>query len=262
MNAAQASPNDGLIDITIETRRYHHGMSLSHHDLAPGEYVVVSVADQGSGIPASALPHIFEPFFTTKAKSGGTGLGLAAVHGHVTGMRGRIDVESAPDQGTRFRLFFPAVNRIPLPLAQFFDERTVPLGKGEVVLIAQSDTDLRLLYEEKIAALGYEPFGFATFAALKRHLSSPSRQADLVLLDLDLWPGLPDLGAVVDEFRPIPTLFLADPERSGLDHHRLSKVPILKKPVSSLNLATTLSSMIGKGTGSRQHAHEPDLRPL
>ncbi len=250
MNAAQASSSQGQIEVAIETMNYQNKLCLSHGELSAGEYVVVSVADRGSGIPQSILPHIFEPFFTTKAKSGGTGLGLAAVHGHVTGMRGRIDVESQPNKGTRFRLFFPKVNKKPVPLAQL-KERTVPLGNGEVVLIAQSDTNLRLMYEEKVAALGYEPIGFSNLPALKRWLTTADRKPDLVLLDLDLWPRLPNLTDVLDELRPLATLFLADRDQVSVGRAS-GQISMLRKPISSVNLATALFNTIGRQVPERQ----------
>ncbi|RUV29329.1 sensor histidine kinase, partial [Mesorhizobium sp. M1A.T.Ca.IN.004.03.1.1] len=76
-------------------------------------------ADNGSGISPETLPHIFEPFFTTKAAIGGTGLGLAAVHGLVTAMDGRINVTSSPGMGTSFEVYFPHSSLPPTPTSQF-----------------------------------------------------------------------------------------------------------------------------------------------
>lgn len=245
MNAAQASPEDGHIEISLGKVGFTGPISLSHGELRGGDYVLVSVKDDGNGIPPNVLPHIFEPFFTTRSKSGGTGLGLAAVHGHVTGMNGRIDVESRPFAGTEFKLYFPITNDAPIPLGQFFNERT-PLGAGQLVLIAQRDTGLRLMYEEKIAALKYEPVGFANITALKRWLAASDRLPDLILLDLDLWQDSPDLGRIIKEFDKIPILFLADPEWDGLDTQASDQISVLRKPVSSISLATALFGRIEK----------------
>lgn len=246
MNAAQASAEEGHIEISLKKVEFGNVTSLSHSELPRGDYVLLSVKDNGDGIAKSILPHIFEPFFTTRAKSGGTGLGLAAVHGHVTGMNGRIDVESRPSEGTEFKLYFPAIYEDPVPLGQFFNERTIPLGTGQLVLLAQRDTSLRLMYEEKIAALQYEPVGFASMAALKRWLAAAGRLPDLVLLDLDLWQDTPDLGKIVKEFEMIPILFLADPGRDGNGARPLDRISLLRKPVSSISLATALFNKIGR----------------
>ncbi len=251
MNAAQASGTSGHVDISVEAAEVAVAIPLSHGELSAGGYLVVSVSDNGSGIAQSVLPHIFEPFFTTKAKMGGTGLGLAAVHGHVTGMNGKIDVESRPQDGTRFRLYFPIARDAPIPLAQFFNERTVPMGTGQTVLIAQRDTGLRLMYEEKIAALGYEPVGFSDLSSLRQWVVGSNRNPDLILLDLDLWQSVPNLKEVVREFQPVATLFMTDPERDGLDPRASAEISLLRKPISSNSLATSLFKMIERGVATQ-----------
>ncbi|MDT0136179.1 ATP-binding protein [Acidovorax sp. PRC11] len=81
--------------------------------LPPGEYVVISVIDNGPGMDAATQQRIFEPFFTTKPVGQGTGLGLAVVHGVMRTHGGAVDVQSAPGEGSRFTLYFPAVPQAP-----------------------------------------------------------------------------------------------------------------------------------------------------
>ena len=96
VNAMQAieSTGRGSGRITIETR-------------AQGDEVILEVTDDGGGIPPEVLPRIFDPFFTTKPVGQGTGLGLAISHGIITDHGGRIEVESTPGQGSRFRVILP-----------------------------------------------------------------------------------------------------------------------------------------------------------
>jgi len=246
-NAAHALGEYGDVSISIRSHRINQQMVLSHGDLQPGDYVVVTVSDKGCGIPASSLPHIFEPFFTTKAQGSGTGLGLAAVHGHVSAMNGKINIESEIGIGTNFQIFFPSSTRKPIPLAEFYDEEKVPLGAGETVLVGQRDASLRLLFEEKIAALGYEPIGFSSTNSLDQWIAS-NRRPDVIILDLDLWQTPPNLIEVSNTYRPVPTVFVG--ERQILTSLRLAKtVPVLKKPVNSLNLASMISNQIGSRVG-------------
>lgn len=244
VNAAQAARESGQINVTAMRVNVRSRLLLSHGELPAGRYLLIEVSDKGSGIAQSVLPHIFEPFFTTKSKSGGTGLGLAAVHGYVTGMNGKIDVKSEPGHFTRFGLYFPVSSEAPIPLAHFFNERHTPLGHGEIVVIAQRDSGLRLLYEEKIAALGYEPAGFSDLASMRKWLARGEIKPDLIVLDLDLWKSSPNLDDAADEFRPVPTLFIADQERDGAGPISAGTTRLLK-PISSNNLATTLHKLIG-----------------
>ncbi|WP_276120116.1 two-component system VirA-like sensor kinase [Pararhizobium qamdonense] len=248
-NAAHASDEDSLIDVSVAHVVEKARVSLSHGELMPGGFVRVSVEDRGSGIPESILSNIFEPFFTTRSKRGGTGLGLAAVHGHVAGMNGKIDVKSQVGLGTRFDLYFPVSYRKPIPLKEFFNERTLPLGTGQIVLIAQQDSSLRLLLEEKIAALGYEPIGFSSIAPLVTWIEGKAISPDLILLDLDVWPSPPDCLALIDQFAPVPTVFLIDPEMAVPDIRSPRGISVLKKPISSNSLATSLyNQIIAKAT--------------
>ncbi|MEP7454109.1 two-component system VirA-like sensor kinase [Phyllobacterium sp. SB3] len=249
MNAAQASIGPSEIKVMVSKSDERSRITLSHGELTPGSYVLVQVEDHGAGIPDSILPHIFEPFFTTKSKRGGTGLGLAAVHGLVVGMNGRISVRSEINVGTRFDLYFPASYRKPIPLAEFFNERTVPLGAGETVLIAQRDASLRPLFEEKIAALGYEAIGFSSMSALKIWLSTNHSPPHLILLDMDLWEEPPDCSAVKAQFTPVPTIFMTDHQTTLAGARSFKDISTLRKPVSSINLATTLYNMV-RGQGS------------
>jgi len=109
VNAMQAMPNGGRIEVTLGTR----------HGSPPGEgareldFVSITVADQGAGIAREDLPRIFEPFFTTKGAAEGTGLGLAVVQGIVRDHGGWIEVASEPDKGSRFTIFLPPAAEAP-----------------------------------------------------------------------------------------------------------------------------------------------------
>ncbi|MBS7544889.1 two-component system VirA-like sensor kinase [Ancylobacter oerskovii] len=253
-NAAHASREGGVVQISVKAIELRNRAQLSHGELLCGSYVVLSVVDGGSGIAAGVLPHIFEPFFTTRAGGGGTGLGLAAVHGIVTGMSGRIHVESRPGQ-TRFDLHFPVVRQPVVPLRHFFEEGTVSLGGGQTVLIAQRDAMLRPMYEEKIAALGYEPVGFSSLASLSDWLARDPRTPELILLDLDLCEDASSLAEIVEGFGAVPALLLADATQMPPGQVTSGHLSVLRKPVSSMQLASAIAARI------RPTQRTPELEP-
>lgn len=245
-NASDASSDSGKAQIEVSSVDIKSSRLLSHGELPAGSYVVLSVSDQGVGIPEGVLPHIFEPFFTTRANSGGTGLGLAAVHGNVAGLAGHINVESQLGHGTRFDLYFPISRQAPIPLAQFFNEQAVQLGNGETVVILEKERTLLPMYEEKLAALGYEPVGFPTLEGIVGWLKDGGTP-DLVILDVaSLDPSMTPVG--LDKiFRDIPYLMIADQGRGGpMSNLRLKRSGALSKPVNSKSMASAISKIINR----------------
>ncbi len=113
INARDAMEGEGILRIKTETVRLEERQiycSASGRPIEQGVYIVLSVQDNGGGIPPELFGRLFEPFFTTRKKKGGTGLGLAQVYGYMENHHGFITVESAPGKGTAFSLYFPASN--------------------------------------------------------------------------------------------------------------------------------------------------------
>ncbi|WP_255576411.1 MULTISPECIES: ATP-binding protein [Jannaschia] len=108
VNARDAMPNGGEIRIETECRYLDKPMTRDRVTVPPGQFVVVTVSDEGVGIPPDKLQRIFEPFFTTKRPGEGTGLGLSMAYGIVKQSGGYIFANSAPGQGATFSLYFPA----------------------------------------------------------------------------------------------------------------------------------------------------------
>ena len=104
MNAIQAMPGGGRLSIAVGARRAHRPGESSG---AEGDYLCVTVEDEGRGIAREDLARVFEPFYTTKPIGEGTGLGLAVAHGIVAEHGGWIEVESEVGKGSRFTIFLP-----------------------------------------------------------------------------------------------------------------------------------------------------------
>ena len=106
-NARDAMPEGGMLIIRTENRTVTPEVAFGLPGLVPADYVVITVADTGIGIPESVRRHIFEPFFTTKEQGQGTGLGLATVYGIVKQSGGGIYVDSQEHEGTTFTIYLP-----------------------------------------------------------------------------------------------------------------------------------------------------------
>lgn len=238
-NASQASERGQKVAISVQPRQMPNKQVLSHGELAPGRYVSLSVKDEGRGIPEHILAHIFEPFFTTNAKTGGSGLGLAAVHGIISTLGGSIDVGSTMTAGTTFEVFIPASPRPARPINSFFDENAVKIGDGERVIIVEPDRTLRELYEEKVAALGYEAIGFENLGRLADS-EEECDFAELIMISRNSFGGRAEAQKLANSPAKDRLLLLSDrdPERDPIVQQ--FKTKILKTPFSSASLASAI----------------------
>jgi len=153
-NAREAMPRGG--DLRIATSNVMLDKSGARPpDLTPGLYVEVLVSDTGSGMSADVLEHLFEPFFTTKDRSKGTGLGLSSAYGIVRQTGGDIRVESAPGQGTTFRIYFKWAEQAgPGEPESAVESRSN--GFPARILIADDEESVRLLLKNVLEDAGYE----------------------------------------------------------------------------------------------------------
>jgi two-component system cell cycle sensor histidine kinase/response regulator CckA len=151
LNARDAMPSGGTL--AIETRDVTVAAGADP-TLAPGDYIVLAVADSGTGIPEDALPHIFEPFFTTKKVGQGTGLGLSMVEGIVHQSGGATRVESVVGKGTTFTIYLPRAATAPHVRAAGEDPPSRS-GTFETVLVCDDDDDVRDLIVEVLRLRAY-----------------------------------------------------------------------------------------------------------
>jgi signal transduction histidine kinase/CheY-like chemotaxis protein len=177
-NAAQAMDGTGRVDIEISLRTLSSPQPLSHGDLAPGVYARLVVSDAGRGMDGATLERIFEPFFTTRAA--GNGLGLATVREIVREHGGAIDIASTPNVGSRFDVWLPA--NIVDGASSVAGSTTYPAAAAATVLIIDDDRERLLRAEEILAALGFEPVGFARADDALAAFSDGSVRFDLLVL--------------------------------------------------------------------------------
>lgn len=184
-NAAEAQENGGAIRIT--THNLHADSSAAKHLKIPeGQYAVLRIRDEGVGISAKDLPHIFEPFYSTKnlGKSG-TGLGMSVVWGTMQDHHGFVKVESSPNKGSTFSLFFPATGEQPETVQNWISEPfEFYRGNGETILIVDDLPEQRQMAQVIIEQLGYRPLIAENGDIALKQIAD--NNVDLVLLDLVL----------------------------------------------------------------------------
>ena len=135
--------------ISIDTREL-----LPEPDMAPGEYLVLSVRDTGRGMDDRVMKRIFEPFFTTKEKGQGTGLGLSVVYGIVKSHNGAIRVSSRPGQGSVLSVYLPAAPAVAEPKSETVSWETLPTGT-ERILFVDDEESIVELGQGVLCRLGY-----------------------------------------------------------------------------------------------------------
>jgi signal transduction histidine kinase len=200
-NAAEALPKGGRVLISTRNQRIDKPLK-GYTDIKPGEYVVLGVEDNGSGILREDLGKIFEPFFTKKKMGrSGTGLGLAVVWGTVHDNNGCIDVSTASDKGTRIEIYLPTTTENMAPQDEEIPSETYR-GTGETILVVDDIQSQRDITREMLTILGYHvemaDSGEAAIAFLEDH------HVDLVLLDMIMPPGMDGLETYtrLRSFRP------------------------------------------------------------
>lgn len=154
INARDAMPNGG--NLTIKTKNVYLGDDYvdQHILVSPGEFVRVTVSDNGEGMDAETRSHIFEPFFTTKEVGKGTGLGLSTVYGIVKQSGGTIMVYSELGHGTTFKVYLPCVDR-SLELPRWENERETGFSGAETILLVEDEDAVRSFVIEVLESSGY-----------------------------------------------------------------------------------------------------------
>ncbi len=200
-NAAEAIKDGGQITIRTENR-YLDRPIRGYDDVKEGDYVVLTVSDNGEGISATDMGNIFEPFYTKKVMGrSGTGLGLAVVWGTVKDHSGYIDVQSTEGKGSSFSLYLPVTRETSAR-----DEKRVPpeqyMGHGESILVVDDVEGQRELAISMFTSLGYEVHAVSSGEEAIEYLKAHA--VDLLVLDMIMDPGIDGLETYkrISEIKP------------------------------------------------------------
>jgi len=191
VNARDAMPSGGQLQITTEAVSFDAAPDSAHPEAKPGDCVCLTVKDSGAGISPEDMPHIFEPFFTTKEVGKGTGLGLATVYGIVKQHQGWIEVSSQVGTGTTFKIYLPALKS---PRTASNDRRLTedePPRRGkETVLLVEDDEALRYVTHLLLERSGYRVLEAGSGPEALKIWESSAPEVDLLLTDVVMPAGI------------------------------------------------------------------------
>lgn len=173
------------IIIRIENVQDEEAFFRAHPEIKLGKYVCLSVSDNGSGIGEAIRHRIFEPFFTTKELGRGTGLGLAAVYGIVRQHRGWIELQTAKNEGTVFKIYLPTVENVEVPDPQGGRPRRI-MGGNETILFVDDDGPFRQAAKTVLERYGYRVLIAEDGVEAKRVFQREIGQIHLVVLHLTI----------------------------------------------------------------------------
>lgn len=160
INARDALPDVGKITIKTENAVFDEIYCANHPEFIPGEYVILTVSDNGCGMDKDTIGQIFEPFFTRKGFGVGTGLGLSTVYGIVKQNNGFINVSSEPGAGTTFKIYLSRhVGQTDSPQEEDAD---IPLSRGETVLLVEDEPGILSMATMMLEQLGYRVLAAGT----------------------------------------------------------------------------------------------------
>jgi two-component system NtrC family sensor kinase len=253
LNARDAMPEGGKLTIETSNAYLDEGYCQQHAGVAPGQYILIAVTDNGGGMSAETIDRAFEPFFTTKEAGKGTGLGLSQVYGFMKQSEGHVKIYSESGEGTTIKLYLP--RRDGNEAAHSVDEpASSERGRAETILIVEDDDGVRQYASEILRDLNYQIIEAKDSATALRLLDA-DKKFDLLLTDVVL-PGKNgrELATEVERRRPgTKVIFMTGYSRNAIVHHgRLDPgTALIQKPLIERVLAQKIRQILDSGSDAQ-----------
>jgi two-component system cell cycle sensor histidine kinase/response regulator CckA len=247
MNACEAMPQGGTLTIETANITWDEWQVRRYSEVQAGSYVLLTVRDTGRGMDATTRSRLFEPFFSTKSRARGTGLGLSMVYGIISQSGGHIEVDSAPGQGTVFKIYLPQIEKPAV--TQKPDVSTAKLPKAsETVLLVEDEDEVRAAVCESLQMRGYAVLkarhGKEAVMICRRH----EGPIDLLLTDV-VMPQMtgPELVRRISPVRPeMKVLYISGYTSDALHQRNLMEpgTAFLQKPFTPEALARQVRAVL------------------
>ncbi|MFN4140534.1 ATP-binding protein [Aestuariivirga sp.] len=247
VNARDAMPEGGKLTIETANTALDESYAAIDAEVIPGQYVMISISDTGTGMSMEVLARVLEPFFTTKESGRGTGLGLSMVYGFVKQSGGHVTIYSEENEGTTVKLYFPRYMGDVGAATASAEPVILTSREGEVILVVEDNDDVRAYSTMILSELGYVVIEASEADAALKILRS-GRRIDLLFTDVVL-PGKSGrvLADAAQELRPdLKILFTTGYSRNAIVHQgRLDPgVQLISKPFTFEQLASRVRDIL------------------
>lgn len=244
LNSRDAMPGGGTIIISYSNKTIDKNDAM-HNDLTPGDYVSLSFADTGSGIPAEVIQLVFEPFFTTKETGRGTGLGLSMVFGFVKQSGGHISIQSEPNKGTTVTVLLPRSETEESDQSSEKARTAIANWQGHTALLVEDNDEVRKLTARMLELVGFKVLvaenGITAMEVLKQESAIDFLLSDVIL------PGElkgPDIAKLVqDQFPDAVILLMSGFNPKGTHSANDDATPTLRKPFTNEELISRVQTV-------------------
>lgn len=242
---AMREQKTGTLEVTLSQIKCDQEITSDKPDLAPGDYIKMSVRDTGHGMEPEIIQRVFDPFFTTKSAGSGTGMGLSVVHGIVKSHKGAITVQSEPGKGSIFSVFLPCCQSSEIETTQ--DIEAIPKG-NERILFVDDEEAIVQTSQQILEKLGYKVTATTSSKNALETFQDQSEQFDLVITDQTM-PSLTgaDLAREIIKIRPdIPIIMitgfsdLVGPKKA----QQIGIREFIRKPISMLIFANAIRKVL------------------
>ena len=251
VNARDAIADVGKLTIETGKATFDEAYCADHPGFVPGDFVQLTVSDNGCGMNQETLQNLFEPFYTTKDVDKGTGLGLATVYGIVKQNDGFINVYSEPDQGTTFRIYLPRY----LTETEILEKKssdTIPLDGTEAILLVEDEPSILRMTRMMLERMGYKVLAAGTPGEAITLAHEHADQIHLLMTDV-VMPGMNgrDLARNMLSLYPnLKRLFMSGYTANMIAHHGVldEGVQFIQKPFSKQDLAIKVREALDEDT--------------
>lgn len=243
VNARDAMPEGGRLSFYAENLFIDAHYAQMYLEASAGPYIVITVADNGTGMPPEIVDRIFDPFFTTKELGKGTGLGLSTVIGIIKSHSGFVKVFSRVGLGTEFKIFLPAMKGTATPIEEDLE---LPIGQGEVILVVDDEALIREITQSTLEAYNYKVIkasnGIEAITTYVQHKDEVSIVlVDMMMPSMDGATAIRTLRKIHPQVKVVATSGLVTSYQLAAE---LNIQAFLAKPYTAQDLLTALHGVL------------------